>query len=166
MMPLWGQIAGFLSVIAVVVGVAIKIVRAIDGMGRRLERIELRIAALEFQNRSLLKAFPQLVSSLIAAHVVTSDQGTQIIATVLENPPIAEILRQIRPSENPLSQMEINNLRSYVDRLKQGSWLTPDEARDFYRISDIVTREYPATEGSWLLFLVAGIVLGLAISKK
>src|SRR6516165_3908442 len=102
-MPLWGQLAALLSVIVVVVGAAIKVVRSIDGVGRRLEqkiddverRLEqkiddlgLRIAALEFQNRSLLKAFPQLVSSLLTAKIVTSDQGTQIISIALENPPI------------------------------------------------------------------------------
>jgi hypothetical protein len=70
------------------------------------------------------------------------------------------------PSGNPLSQTDIDHLRGYVSRLKQGSGLTADEARDFYRISDIVTREYPAHEGSWLLFVVAGMVLGLALAKK
>jgi hypothetical protein len=58
-MPLWGQIAGFLSVIATVVGAAIKIVHAIHRVESRLQTIELRMAALEFQNRFLLKAFPQ-----------------------------------------------------------------------------------------------------------
>ena len=78
--------------------------------------------------------------------------------------PIEQHLRDIKPTVNPLSQGDVDQLRSYVERLKYGNTLSPLEARDFYRISDIVTREYPSNEGSWLLFLIGGIVLGAMIS--
>ena len=99
---------------------------------------------------------------------MTAEQGTQLIATALEVAPIAEILTKIQPTLNPLSQADVDRLRNYVERLKQGAQLTVQETHDFYRLSDIITREYPSNEGSWLLFLVAGILLGALItgSKK
>lgn len=77
-----------------------------------------------------------------------------------------ELMRQIRPSPNPLPAEDIERLRIYIDRLRRGEWLTPPEARDFYRISDVVTREYPNLEGSWVLFVAAGIVLGLMLAES
>jgi hypothetical protein len=171
-MPLWLQIAAFVIAIvapvATIVGVAIRITHTLSRIERRLENIELRVATVEFQNRALLKAFPQVVASLITGHVVSTEQGTQMISTAQDSPPIAEFLRQIKPTVNPLSQADVDRYRSYVERLKVRQFLTPDEVRDSYRISDIVTREYPGNESSWLIFLVGGILLGaiLADSKK
>jgi len=89
-----------------------------------------------------------------------------MISTALDSPPIAEFLRTLRPTENPLSQADVDRLRNYVDRLKFGQMLTPDEARDFYRLTDTVTREYPGNEGTWLLFLIGGILLGAMLSTS
>ena len=98
---------------------------------------------------------------------MTPQQGTELISTALEVAPISEILSQIKPTLNPLSQADVDRLRDYVERLKQGMPLTVPETHDFYRLSDIITREYPTSEGSWLLFLVAGILLGaLAAGSK
>jgi hypothetical protein len=171
-MPTWIQIAGFcvavIAPVATIVGIAIRITRILSRLEKRLENIELRIATVEFQNRALLKGFPQVIASLMAAHAVSHEQGAQMIATVLDSPPIADFLRQIKPTINPLSQADLDRFRNYVDRLRLGQLLNPDEVRDFYRISDIVTREYPGNESSWLIFLVGGILLGalLASTKK
>src|SRR5438132_12438363 len=99
-MPIW---SGFVSIIVAVVGCAIWITRRLERLEHRLENIELRIATVEYQNRALLKGFPQIVSSLITGHLVTAEQGTLMIATALDAPPIAEFLRQIKPTVNPLS---------------------------------------------------------------
>jgi len=154
--------------IAAIVVATWRITRSLGRLDARLANIEVRIATLESQNRALLKAFPQVISSLIAGHLMTAEQGTQLIATALEVAPIAEILTKIQPTLNPLSQADVDRLRNYVERLKQGAQLTVQETHDFYRLSDIITREYPSNEGSWLLFLVAGILLGALItgSKK
>jgi hypothetical protein len=101
---------------------------------------------------------------LITGHIVTTEQGTQMISTALDSPPIAEFLRTLRPTENPLSQADVDKLRNYVERLKRSDILHRDEARDFYRLTDIVTREYPGNEGTWLLFLIGGILLGAMLS--
>lgn len=163
-MVLWLQILAIVAPVATIVGFAVRITGMLSRLESRLENIELRIATVEFQNRALLKAFPQVVASLITGHIVTAEQGTQMISTALDSPPIAEFLRQIKPTVNPLSQADVDRLRDYVDRLKRGQALVPEEARDFYRISDIITREYPSNESSWMLFLIGGILLGAIIS--
>ncbi len=152
--------------IVAIVGAALWLERRLGRLDRRLEHIELRIGTVESQNRALLKAFPQLISSLMAAKQLTPEQGTQLIATAPEAPPISEILSKIQPTPNPLPLEDVFRLRNYVQRLKQGDWLTPAEAQDFYRLTDTVSREYPGNEGSWLLFLVGGLVLGLLAGSK
>src|SRR5712692_531751 len=87
--------------IVAIVGAALWLERRLGRLDRRLEHIELRIGTVESQNRALLKAFPQLVSSLMATRL-TPEQGTQLIATAPEAPPISEILSKIQPTPNPL----------------------------------------------------------------
>ncbi len=164
-MPAWLQ---FVAPIVTILGVAVWVVRKLDRLDSRLTQIQIPIAAVEYQNRALLKAFPQVIASLMAAKLMTPEQGSQLIATSLDAAPINDLLSKIQPTANPLPLEDLNRLRNYVQRLKQGNWLSPDEGRDFYRLEDTVSREYPSNEGSWLLFLVGGLVLGiiLADSKK
>lgn len=153
-----------LAPIAVIVSTALWMNRGFNRLDRRLERIELRVATVEHQNRALLKAFPPVISTLMLSQLMTPEQGTRLIGTALEAPPIEDLLRRIQPTTNPLSQDELNRLRLYVERLKHRELLTWEEAQDFYRLSDVVSHEYPGNEGSWLLFLIGGIVLGLVIA--
>jgi hypothetical protein len=165
-MAVWNELVIPISTLSAVVAATVWIQRTLSRLERRLEHIEIRISTVEFQNRALLKAFPQVISSLMAGKFMTSEQGSQLIATALETASISEILNKIQPTTNPLTQDDLNRLRGYTERLRLGHWLTPEEAQDFYRLSDIITREYPSSEGSWLLFLIAGILLGTIIAKK
>lgn len=160
-MQTWFQ---FVTIIATVVGAAVWILRVLNKLDRRLERIELRVGTVEHQNRALLKAFPQVISSLLAEKPMTPEQGIRLMATALEPAPLDELLSKMQSAANPVSQGDLNRLRNYIQRLRQGDWLTADEAHDFYRLADLTTREYPSNEGSWLLFLVGGIVLGVILS--
>ena len=58
-MPSWIQLA---APIATIVGATALIMRTLSRLEARLGNIELRIATVEFQNRALLKAFPQVIS--------------------------------------------------------------------------------------------------------
>lgn len=136
-----------------------------ERMGRRFDGVGLRLAALEHQNRSLLKAFPQLISGLMTAQVLPPARGTDILTTALEAGAIDDFLAKLRPGSNPITREDITRLRSYVARLKGGELLTPEEARDFYRLSDSLTREHPTREESWTLFVLAGIVVGLVLGS-
>ena len=66
-MPPWIQLA---APIIAIVGATALIMRVLSRLEARLGSIELRIATVEFQNRALLKAFPQVISSLIAGHMM------------------------------------------------------------------------------------------------
>lgn len=67
---MWGQIAGFLSVLLAIAGAVYRLGRAIERaqhqIDARLERLELRIATLEGQNRAFLQAFPKAITALIS----------------------------------------------------------------------------------------------------
>lgn len=88
------------------------------------------------------------------------------VTEALGTTPLAEIFKDIKPTVNPLSQADVETLRAYVARLQAGGALNVLEARDFYRVTDIITHEYPANEYSWLLFLVGGFLLGALLSDK
>lgn len=173
-MPIWGQVVGLLSVIVTIilsiVGAVYKLTHTIDRakheINGRTERLEVRIAALEGQTRAFLQVFPKIITTLIKEKVVTVDVGMSLVTEALGQTSIAEIFEGIKPTINPLSQIDIDTLRSYVERLKAGQSLTTIEAQDFYRITDIITREYPANQNSWLLFLIAGFLLAALLSKK
>ena len=166
-MPVWLQITlAAVAPILAIIGATAVVMRALGSLDKRLQNIDLRIATIEFQIKALLTAFPQLISSLITSKVVTIEQGTAMISRALDAPPIAEFLRQIKPTVNPLSQADITRLQNYVQRMKAGQALLGEEAKDFYRISDIVTREYPNTIGSWLLLLIAGILIGAMLKGE
>jgi hypothetical protein len=90
----------------------------------------------------------------------------QLIASALEPAAIADIISKIKPAVNPLSQADIDRLNNYIARLKMGQRLSVQESQDFYRVTDIITHEYPNNEGSWLLALVSGILLGALLAKK
>jgi hypothetical protein len=151
---------------ATIAGFGLWILRTLWRLETRLTHIEVRLCTVEFQNRAILKAFPPIVSSLITSQAMTTEQGTQLIATALDIAPIPDFLRDIKPTVNPLSQGDLDQFRGYVARLRIGQPLNPEEARDFYRISDIITREYPNHEASWLLFLIGGILLGAMLADK
>ena len=65
-MPGWVPIlVAIIAPIATIVGATVLIMRTLARLEGRLDHIELRIATVEFQNRALLKAFPQVISSLM-----------------------------------------------------------------------------------------------------
>jgi hypothetical protein len=94
----------------------------------------------------------------MAGHLMSPEQGAKLIATALDTAPIDEFPPQIKPTMNPLSQADLDRLRSYAGRLTAGQPLNAPETRDFYQLTDTITREYPGNERSWLLFLVGGIL--------
>ena len=167
-MPPWGQVLGFVSVIIAIVGAVFRITRAVERaqhqLDSRLERIELGVAVVESQNRAYLQVFPKVISGLVQAHVITVETGIEFVSQSLGGAPIADLLREIKPTGNPLSQGDLDRLRAYLERLQNGQPLTLPEAQDYYRITNIITQEYPANDKSWLLFLIGGFILGAMFS--
>ncbi len=139
--------------------------RHFDTVDRRLERIEIRLGIVEHQSRSLLTAFRPVLSSLVSGQPIPQDEGFRLLAEALKPAPIDALIREIQHASNPLSPDEVNRLRDYIDRLRRGRRLSPDEAREFYTLSDILTREYPTHEASWLLYVLAGILIGLILAE-
>ena len=168
---MWAEVAAVASIIGVVVGAALWIQRSLgrvekklDDVDGRLEGIGLRLSTVEFQSRSVLKALPPIISSLITANVMRPDQGTAAIATAMEAAPISDFLRGVKQTTNPLTQADLDQFRRYAERLKRREPLSREEAQDFYRIADVITHEYPHQEASWLLLVIGGFLLGMALA--
>jgi chaperonin cofactor prefoldin len=70
---------GFAAVIVTIVGAVVKLTRSIDQAQRqidsRLERLEIRIASVEGQNRAFLQVFPKVMTSLIRQSVLPLETG-------------------------------------------------------------------------------------------
>jgi hypothetical protein len=158
--PSWLQNA--IPIIAATVAVMAVLYR----LDRRLDRIEAMSRTIEYQNRAILRTFTPVISALISGKRMTVQEGTALIANALEAPSISDVLDKIKPTVNPLSRADLDRLNAYVARLKMGQSLSPVEAQDFYRLTDIVTHEYPAQEGSWLLWVIAGVLLGAILKEK
>jgi len=67
-MPTWLQIVS--PIIIAIVGAAAYVVHRLSRLDSRLNQVQLAVAAVEHQNRALLKAFPQVISSLMAAKMM------------------------------------------------------------------------------------------------
>jgi hypothetical protein len=153
-----------IPVLVAILGAVFWMNRRFNGLDRRLDATVRGVTTLAHQGRAHLTASRELIGTLAAAQVIQADRAAALIATALEPREIVDdFLREIRPAGNPLSQAEIDRLRGYVHRVHREERFTPEEAHDFHRISDTLTREYPAQEASWLLFLAAGIVLALLL---
>lgn len=163
------QYIGFVSVILTIIAAVFKLTRAIDHAERRidsrLERLEMRVAVLENQNRVFLQVFPKSITSLVREHVLTVETGMSFVTETLGTTPLSELFKDIKPTDNPLSQADLDTVRGYVERLRAGQPLNVLEARDFNRITDIITREYPANQNSWLLYVVGGLLLGALLAE-
>ena len=167
-----GQIIGFVatiltilvSVMTAVYRITNTINRTAHGPDSRLERLEMRIAAVEGQNRAFLQVFPKVIITLVGQGTLSTETGFAFVTEVLSPIPLAELFKDIRPTVNPLSQYDLDTLRAYTERLKVGGLLDSVEAQNFYRITDIITHEYPTNQNGWLLFLLGGVVLGAILA--
>ena len=163
---MWTEFAVVLSVVSVVVACTLWVQRTLGRLERRLNQLDLRLSAVEHQNRAFLKVFPQMISSLVSGRVVSSEQGFQMMASAVEAMPLPEFVRGLQPTVNPLTASDVERMQDYAARLRRAEPLTPAEAHDFARIADVITQEYPTHEGSWMLFMIAAVLVGLVASKK
>ena len=68
---------------------------------------------------------------------------------------------------NPISKEEANRLKNYVERGRKNEYFTPDEAKDFYELSEILSRDRSDDEGAWgILLLAAAIAAFYYLSKQ
>ena len=83
-MPLPLQIAafvfGFISIIVTIIVGLHKLTRTIENaqsqINSRMERLEMRIAVVENQNRVFLQVFPKIIASLMSRNALTQDVGS------------------------------------------------------------------------------------------
>ena len=65
---------------------------------------------------------------------------------------------------NPISKEEVMRLQKYVEMARRNDVFSPDDAQDFYNLSELVTQERSDDEGAWSILMLATIIL--ALQKK
>ena len=98
MLP-WIQLAVATVVpILAIIGATARILHTLHRLETRLEHVEIRVATVEYQNRALLKAFPQVIATLMLQQMMGPEQGSKLIAEAMETPSIEEILSKVKPT--------------------------------------------------------------------
>lgn len=162
----WAQLATLITLIASVASGAWWLSRKFQRLEQRLERLEIRVGLLEHRTRGIQAAIRSLVTAVASGQHIGLEQAVELIRRTLDTPSMGELLSQLSPTGNPLTKEDVQRLRAYVERLKRGETLTLQEAQDFYRLADEVTRAYPEQEGSWLLLVAAGFLLGVLLGAS
>lgn len=127
----------------------------------------------------------QLIKSQQAAFSVYIEAFTSLIAAIQkDNPSISNDLINLQSkltsdsinktlqaiaggTGNPISAEEARMLQSYVEKAQKNESFTPDEAQEFYKISQRVSEDRTDDEGAWGILLLAGTILALYyLSKK
>ncbi len=67
---------------------------------------------------------------------------------------------------NPISAEEAQRLQLYVERARANQPFTPQEAQDFYDLSQRVSKDRSQDEGAWGILLLAAFILALYVLAK
>ena len=67
---------------------------------------------------------------------------------------------------NPISAEEASRLHLYVERARSNQPFTPQEAQDFYNLSQRVSKDRSQEEGAWGILLLAAFILALYFLNK
>ncbi len=62
---------------------------------------------------------------------------------------------------NPISAEEARRLQWYVERARKNEFFRPEEAQDFYNLSQRVSQDRSDDQGAWGLLLLAAFILAL-----
>jgi hypothetical protein len=129
-----------------------------DHIDKKLERIYVVVSSSLNGLRKLLSEWnPKLVGILKKSSLLDDDTYHELMTPTILN----EILEALAKGEsgNPISTEERATLRRYLEKLKRGEILNQDEAREFYELSERVSRE--TTEPwVWSLLIIAAFALG------
>lgn len=121
--------------------------------------------------RAAFSAYIEAFTSLIAAiqKALPSISNDLIdLQTKLTADSINKTLRAIEGGTgNPVTAEEARRLQEYVEKARKNEYFNPDEAQDFYNISQRVSQDRRDDEGAWRILLLAASILALYyLSKK
>jgi len=114
-----------------------------------------------------VEAFASLMSVLSKYDAIKKEDLIDILSKTSTDS-INKTLQSIKGGTgNPISAEEARRLQKYVDRARANDTFTPDEARDFYDLSQRVSQDRSDDKGAWGILLLAAFIFALYfLSRK
>lgn len=114
-----------------------------------------------------VEAFASLIATLAKSDAIKKEDLIGILSRVSADS-INKTLQSIAGGTgNPISAEEASLLHLYVERARSNQPFTPQEAQDFYNLSQRVSQDRSQEEGAWGILLLAAFILALYfLSKK
>ena len=120
--------------------------------------------------RAAFSAYIEAFTSLIAAIQKATPSISNDLVDLQSKLAADSINKTLQAIEggtgNPVSAEEAQMLQSYVEKAQNNESFTPDEAQDFYSLSQRVSEDRSDDEGAWGILLLAGIILALYYLNK
>ncbi len=140
------------------------------GIGRKLGSLQADLANGLKSIQAQMNSYGILLNILSTKKLFTSAEIQAINRPYQEfshQDAINQLLSRVKPG-NPISQAELERLKTYVARTQQGELLTSEEARDFYNISKKLESEdaYKTDVGAILLVGLAAFILGFVMGSS
>jgi hypothetical protein len=122
---------------------AIRGVLGVSLIDERLARVEMRVDAV-------IGAL-QIVIAHASGQWLPEQRG-EVQKHIANFGAVAAGLGTVKPTGNPVTQQELDQLKAYVQRAQQGGPFTASEARDFSALADRVARDYAGQD--WVSDLI------------
>lgn len=110
---------------------------------------------------AFLEAFASVIATIAKSNSKISDDMIRI-QSKLTSDAINKTLQAIAGGTgNPVSAQEASKLQWYVERARRNEVFTPEEAQDFYNLSQRVSQDRSDDQGAWGILLLAAFIFAL-----
>lgn len=113
-----------------------------------------------------IEAFTSLITSLVKANPSMSSDLINIQGKLTLDSTNKTLQAIAGGTGNPVSAEEASRLQRYVERARRNEVFTPQEAQDFYNLSQTVSQDRSDDKGAWAIFLLAAFIFALYVLSK
>lgn len=113
-----------------------------------------------------IEAFTSLITSLVKANPSMSSDLINIQGKLTLDSTNKTLRAIAGGTGNPVSAEEASKLQGYVERARRNDVFTPQEAQDFYNLSQRVSQDRSDDKGAWAIFLLAAFIFALYVLSK
>ena len=113
------------------------------------------------------EAFASLIAALAKPDATKKEDLIGILSKVSADSMSKTLQAIAGGTGNPVSAEEAGRLQWYVERARRNEFFTPEEAQDFYSLSQRVSQDRSDDKGAWGILLLAAFIFALYfLSKK
>lgn len=115
---------------------------------------------------AFLEAFASVIATIAKANPSISNDLISIQSKLTSSAINKTLQVLVGGAGNPISIEEASRLQGYVEKARRNEYFKPDEAQDFYNLSQRVAQERSQDEGAWGILLLAAFILALYVLAK